>query len=112
MKKILITFTLIHFMFFEAFSFRMVEKNIQMARQQSEAINNCLKRFSIDQLKILILVVEIYKFKIQQEEEKLIKEIEEKKLMHALSRQRIIQTYLGANVGAKSVLMDFFSNRI
>ena len=112
MKNFFIALALAQLLILEAFSFRIIDKHFQMAKQQSEAIQKKLNSFSIGELRNLILLVEIYKLRKQQEEERHIEEVNMKKMMDEWKRQRIIQTYLGSRVGTKSILKDFYPNRI
>ena len=99
---ILVTHSLTHLM----------NDHLKQRNKQTIAIKNILNRFSIEQLKNMITFIEAFQLRKKQEEEERMLELEKKKVMEEMMRQRIIETYFGARSGPTSVLKDFYSDRM
>ena len=111
MRKFILVF-LLTFMFSGSLSNIILNTHLKQHAKESMILKNMMKRFSLKQLKNMVLIVRIFNLIKRQDDERRIQENEEKKLRDELKRQQIAHTYLGPIAGPTSVLKDIFSNRL
>jgi len=91
MRKIFAILAFIQILFLKEFSTGIVEKHIQMANQQSDAIRQKFSTLNFGQLKLLM---EVYLIRKEQEEERHFQELNMKKIIMGMKRQSTIQDNL------------------